>query len=139
MTFSSKMTIHFDDADPAGICFFAKIIGKSHHIYEEFIAHIKEDPVHFFSGEKWLVPIRHVEADYFAPLRALNTYPVFVSVTTLSRCSFQLQFAIGSSIGNSSGQSPNAMVKTTHVFVDRASQKKAPLPPSLRQKLEAFL
>jgi len=132
MSFTSTIKIHFDDADPAGVCFYAKIIGKTHQVYEEIVESFGLDVRSFFSGEKWLVPIRHTEAEYLKPLKALTTYSVTVSQTKISESSFTLSYSI------SEGTELCALVRTTHVFLETKTGKKCEIPEDFKKGLESL-
>ncbi len=132
MTFKTTTKIHFDEADPAGIAFSGTLFTKAHRCYEEFIAKITsaED---FFLNPEAIYPIRHTETEFLAPLFPLKSYEVLIQVNKLGDTSFQLQFDI-----QKEGRS-RAIVRTTHVCVDKKTMKKQGLPSELKESLQKFV
>lgn len=133
MHFSTKLKIHFDDCDPAGIAFSGGIFTKIHRCYEEFIEGLGQNPQKFFLNSDFIVPIRHFEAEYFLPLFPFNEYQVQVQVLRISTSSFQLQFTIKKEADL------HGVVRSTHVFCARDSMTKCPIPEPLRENLEKFV
>lgn len=133
MHFTSKLKIHFDDCDPAGIAFSGGIFTKMHRCYEEFIAALGENPAEFFLNNDLIVPIRHFEAEYFLPMRPFQEYEVWTQVLRISTSSFQLQYEIKKS------ERVHAVVRSTHVFCTRATMTKSPIPLPLKENLEKFV
>lgn len=132
MEFETKIKIHFDEADPAGIAFSGGIFTKMHRCYEEFIVALDQDPKQFFLNPSEIYPIRHMEAEYLRPLLPLNEYGVRMTVIKISDSSFQLEFRVANN-GND-----HCVVRSTHVCVDKSSMKKASLPSQLKESLQKF-
>ena len=132
VSYQSEIKIHFDDADPAGICFFGQVFAKTHQVYEEFVGHLGQNPQHFFSGKEFIVPIRHTEANYLAPLVALETYSVDIGVSKISDSSFTLEYKIAKA------DKLCAAIATTHVFLEAKSHKKCLIPTDFKTGLEKF-
>ena len=133
MSFETKIKIHFDEADPAGIAFSGGIFTKIHRCYEDFIEALNQDPKEFFLNPKVITPLRHVEVEYFRPLFPLETYDVMIDVLKLSESSFQLQFNI-----QRDGKTLSS-VRSTHVCCLKDNMEKCPIPENLRQNLEKFV
>lgn len=133
MVFETKIKVHFDEADPAGIAFSGGIFTKVHRCYEEFIVALDQDPQKFFLNPEMIYPLRHVESEYFRPLFPLQEYGVKVMVLRLSDSSFQLQFDICEE------DQILCQVRSTHVCCDKKSMAKASIPENLKQNLEKFV
>ena len=118
MEFKTAMKIHFDEADPAGIAFSGGLFTKIHRCYEDFIAALDQDLEKFFLTPETIYPLRHFEAEYFAPLLPLKSYDVFIQVLKISDSSFQLQYKVGSS------EKPKALFRSTHVAVKKQGFEK---------------
>lgn len=131
--FKTTMTIHFDEADPAGIAFAGQIFTKVHRCYEDFIAHLRINKKHFFLDSDYAYPIKSFEAEYLAPLFPLQTYDVNVSVLNLSQNSYQLQFNI------LDGAKSLCLVRSVHVCCKKQPFEKSPLPIDLKSRLENYL
>ena len=127
------MKIHFDEADPLGIAFAGNIFRKTHHCYEDFIENLGGDHKEFFMGDTFIYPIRHVEVEYFKPLRPLNHYKVGIHVLHLSEFRFQLQFDIGEP------EQLHCQVRSTHVCCKKQKMEKSPIPMDLKHQLEKYL
>lgn len=64
-----KARVRFQDVDAAGFMFFARIFGYFH---DAWLAYIEDSGLHYaevVKTEQWGAPLRHVEADFLAPLR----------------------------------------------------------------------
>lgn len=133
MTFETHMKIHFDEADPAGIAFSGGLFTKIHRCYEDFIVALGQDPKQFFLTPEVIFPLRHFEAEYFAPLLPLETYPVHIGVQSMGESHFQLVYKVGPK------DQPKALFRSVHVTVDKASFTKKPIPDDLKLSLEKFV
>lgn len=64
-----RFRVRFQDVDAAGFMFFARVLDYFHDAWVEFI----EDGGLPYTGDlrrnTWGAPLRHVEADYLAPLQ----------------------------------------------------------------------
>lgn len=126
-TFQTTIKIGFRDADPAGIMFFGNILGLSHDVFEEFIAHNGISWNEWFKPTQWACPIRHAEVNFLSPFRPGETYTVEVNVKKLGQSSFQMHYKF-----MSRDQKICAEVDVVHAFVDQGSFQKAPMPPHFR-------
>ena len=133
MEFQTRIKIHFDEADPAGIAFAGHIFNKIHRCYEDFIETLGQDSRNFFMGTDLIYPIRSMEAQYLKPLLALNTYQMTLLVHSLSESGFQLQFDIKEK------DQMFCQVRSTHVCCKKQEMKRTTLPEDLRQGLEKYL
>ncbi len=133
MEFQTRIKIHFDEADPAGMVFAGHIFNKIHRCYEEFIEALGQNSQKFFMGTDLIYPIRRMEAEYFKPLSVLNTYQTTIRVCSLSESAFQLQFDIKEK------DHIFCQVRSIHVCCEKQKMKKTALPGDLRQKLELYL
>jgi acyl-CoA thioesterase FadM len=133
MRFKKTERVHFDQADPAGILFFAKAFEMAHHLIEDFIDHIGLRWSDWFENPQSAAPIRRAEADYRGPLRAGHKYDLELSVTRLSETSvdFQVEFKSAGEV--------LATVKTVHTFVDREKKQKTFIPTAVRDKLARYI
>jgi len=122
--------INFFDADPAGILFYGKIFELCHAAYESFVDsfNLQEN---FFAHSSLAIPIIHSEADYSKPLHFGQTITVNIYVDKKGESSFSLRYII---LNNKGEQS--AVVKTTHVFINKASFSKTNIPEEFADKLK---
>lgn len=126
--------IHFDDGDPAGILFFAHFFKLAHRALE---LNLEEGNIpwrEWYDHEQWGVPLRHVESDFRHPVRPGDRVTVWQGVRKLGESSVVLE----SEFQNADGKIC-AIVKTTHVFIDKSTLQKMKIPKHLRDFLEPQL
>jgi len=117
--FKCERRINFYDCDPAGILFFGRVYELCHSAYEELIEsfNLRED---YWTNENYIVPILKSEAQYRKPIKYGETISVEINVTNLKSSSFELEYTCRNKKG-----AECVIVKTVHVFVDKATWKKS--------------
>ena len=117
--FNCERRINFYDCDPAGILFFGRVYELCHSAYEELIEsfNLRED---YWTNENYIVPILKSEAQYRKPIKYGETISVEINVTNLKSSSFELEYTCRNKSGTEC-----VIVKTVHVFVDKATWKKS--------------
>jgi YbgC/YbaW family acyl-CoA thioester hydrolase len=117
--FKSLKRINFYDCDPAGILFFGRVYELCHSAYEELIEsfNLNED---YWSNDNYIVPILKSEAQYRKPIKYGESISVEINVINLKSSSFELEY-----ICRNKGGEECVVVKTVHVFVDKATWKKS--------------
>lgn len=133
LKFQTEMRLKFRDADPAQIMYFANIFSLAHDAFEEFIVKAGYKYEEWFTKDLHMIPIRHAEADYKAPLVPGGLYTVVVQVENLGTTSFKMKYTFESKAGI------HATVKMVHAVLDPHTQQKIPLPHIMRQRLSAYL
>lgn len=125
-----KFTVAFDEADGEGIVFFGNYFRLAHRAFEAFLPTIGIAWKDWFQASEFGVPLRHVEADYLAPLKPGDEYEVRISVADLGESSvhFHYEFKKGTTV--------TAKLKTSHVFVSRPDMKKINIPDAIVRKLK---
>jgi len=126
--FKKEFLVSFGDADPQGILYHARIYNFAHLLLEEFWAAHQRGWNFWFNNPEWAVPLRHSEADYLAPLKVGEKFLGEISVSEIGESSvtFTCEFYCA---GNGK---PAAVVKTVHVFVNRATFQKITVPEAVR-------
>jgi acyl-CoA thioester hydrolase/1,4-dihydroxy-2-naphthoyl-CoA hydrolase len=130
--FTYSNTIRFRDADPAGISFFAGVYGFAHDAYEEFVKGLGFEWSYWFENPEWIVPIRHSECLYLRPMPVGSGFTITVKIDSISASSMTVKYDF------SIGTTAVAEVKLVHVFVVKDKFKPRPIPPDVREKLEAY-
>lgn len=130
--FSQEIQIHFRQADPAGIVFFAEVFNIAHDVYEQFVQSLGISWSEWFQNAHFAVPLRHTECDFLAPLKAGESYQVQLQVSQLKNSTFELTYYFQKKSENA------AVVKTVHTFIDKKSFSKIDIPTTLREKLSAY-
>ncbi len=127
--FKTKRKINFYDCDPAGILFFARIYELCHSAYEELISNfnLKED---YWSNNEYVVPILNSEAHYHQPIKYGETITIEITVIELKASSFELEYHC-----LNSKEEECTVVRTVHIFVDKASWKKCEMKKEIRDGL----
>lgn len=129
-TFHSFLPFHW--ADPAGILFFGHAFTLAHQAYEHFVMEkLEVSWKGWFENPDWIVPIKHTEADYFSPLKAGENCQIDLQVAAMSTSSFTLTATLKQKL-------PCCQVKTVHVFCERSSQKKIPIPGDIQTRLALY-
>lgn len=131
--YSKQITIAFSDCDPAGVLFFARYYSLAHDTLESFMSNNEIGWQNWFQNPEIIMPIRHSEADYFAPLWAGKTYDISLDVKKITESSVYFEFLI-----KYDGRT-HCKLKTTHTFADKNEFKKIVIPDSFRHVLEKHL
>src|SRR5688572_15841097 len=124
--FKSPVSIRFWQADSGGIMFFGNAFHLVHDVYESFVASLGFESRDWFENPEWAVPIRHAEADYLRPLKPHESYEARVSIEQVGESSLSLKFTI------SANGLDHCVAKTVHVFMNKKSLAKMPIPESVR-------
>ena len=130
--FETSKTIHFREADPAGIMFFANIYDFAHDAFEEFLIHLGFEWNYWFSNSEFIIPLRSSYADYSAPLKAGKNYQIKVSIKQLGDSSFTVFYEFNDQ------NKTHATVELTHTFVNPAIMKKISMPEKVRQAFTPY-
>ena len=133
MTFKTEVKTRFYDGDVAAIAFHGVIFRLAHDCFEEFLNELGIAWHEWFRDEQHAAPIRKAEAEYFKPLLPGKTYQVELSVEKLGKSSIHLKHVFL----NEQAQIC-AIVRKTHVFVNRQKLKPQNLPDELREKLAHY-
>ncbi|MES2855030.1 MAG: thioesterase family protein [Bdellovibrionota bacterium] len=131
-SFSKTVKIRFEHTDAEGIMFFPNVYRLIHATYEDFANHIGYPYKDWFQNTDWGVPIRKSECEYYAPMRPGQSFDIEVRITDLSDSSFTSNYAI------TMNGKKHADAKLVHVFVDRKTKSKTPLPTEIRGRLETY-
>lgn len=131
--FHTKKTLTFKEADPAGIMFFGNIFGFAHDAFEEFIVSAGYTYQEWFGQRDLIIPIRHTDSNYLAPLKPGETYKIEVTVARIGETSFQMKYVF------TQNERSHAVVTMVHSVVDKKTMQKAALPSLLKARLEPFL
>ena len=131
MAFQHQTRVYFQDADPAGIAFFARVFTFCHEAYEELLRAGGLPLEAILAAGTLGIPLVRAQADYKQPLRHGLAITVKVEVPLLKDRSFCLRHTI-----TDESNAILAVAETTHVTVDRASGKACPIPDNLRAVLQ---
>ena len=122
MIFTHQTTIHFHDADPAGVLFFGRAFTLMHECYEKFIEHLGIPYDEWFASSEHVTPIANAEAQYKKPMLPSKTYDVKMKIIELRESVFKLETEF------MDGEQLHCRIQTLHVFADRTTFKKTKIP-----------
>ncbi len=125
--------MHFRQADPAGILFFAEIFKLAHDTYEAFLGHLGFTYQEWFANPEWAVPIRKSEANYQRPMLPPHSYDAEVSVSEIGETSFSIRYVF---LG--AGGETYATVDLVHTFINKERRQKMAIPSRVRHALETY-
>lgn len=126
----THIRVAFDDCDPAGILFFANFFKLAHRAIEEFVISRGITWSEWFQNAAWAVPIKSAQSDYKRPLFAGRNYTLTVELVATRETSIQFQFQV-------LDEAQNLCIEgsTVHVFIDKVSGSKRPIPASVLKAL----
>jgi YbgC/YbaW family acyl-CoA thioester hydrolase len=133
-SFETNITIRFEDADPAGIVFYPRAIALAHGVIEDLIRQTELGWHGWFENHGLAAPVRHAEADFFAPMRAGETLKARAWVEKIGETSGTFAVELLGSEGEM-----RARIRTVHVLVDRNTKQPLALTPEVRRALEQFV
>lgn len=129
--YHKEIYIPFQLADTAGILFYGHVFSLAHEVYEHFIQDKLQLPWDsWFKNPEWIVPIKQTQASYYAPMKAGIKYQVNLEVLGITNSSFSLKFRFVND------NHEHCSVETVHVFCDRSSKNKQPIPPTIKATLQ---
>jgi 4-hydroxybenzoyl-CoA thioesterase len=127
--------IRFDEADPAGIVFFARYAGFAHESIENFFAGLEGGYPALIQKRGVGLPIVRFEADFKAPLRYGDALRVETSCEKLGTTSITFLHEVK----NAATLELCAVVRHVVVTVALDSFRPTAIPPDVRAALEANL
>lgn len=130
MTLKSKIMVHFDDADPGRIVFFANYLKLAHRALEIALPQAGIPWEKWFATRDYGVPLRHIEADYRKPIHPGTFIDVEQKVMKLGNTSVTFE----SQLKNDQGD-VCAVITHTHVFVDMKTKSSINIPEDIRKVL----
>ncbi len=127
---NTKLTVHFNEVDHAQRIFFAKAFEWAHQIIEEKISASHIGWKNWFDHSTWAVPIVSAQAQFHRPVLASQILNCDLQLIHLGRSSltFVVNFSLGSKLAFE--------VTTVHVFVNKKTQKKMPVPKLISSNLQ---
>lgn len=133
MLFPQSIFVSFDLVDAAGILFFSHVFTLAHNIFEtSVISKLEISWSEWFNNEQWIAPIRQCEATYKRPLLGGQTYDVDATILQIGQTSFSIEYHFCQK------EIEYCSIKIVHVFCEKNSGKKIPIPSTIRQKLESL-
>ena len=135
MGFDYLRIIRFGETDAAGVMYFAVALQICHEAYEASLAATGIDLVQFFSPSGQAVPVVHVQANYFLPLRCGDDVEIGVKPTQIAAERFAISYRLYAA---KDCRQLLATAETQHVAIDPESRAKVPLSPELLRWLQRW-
>jgi YbgC/YbaW family acyl-CoA thioester hydrolase len=123
--------VRFQDIDAAGIVFFSRFFEYAHAAYETFLAENGFPLARVLKEGQWAAPLRHVEADYRAPVRFGEQLGVQLVLAYVQESEITLGFRIVRVDAKVC-----ATVQTVHTFVSPRDFQRREVPSGLVRALE---
>ncbi len=124
MHFRYPTTISLFDTDASGLLFYGSLFRLTQSCFEAFLS-TKNLPIErWITGDLPALPVRKLDAEYRAPLRA--GAQIEVSITNISTGTTSLTLTY--SVVDMDTQTECATATITHVALDRAEKKSVTLP-----------
>ncbi len=132
LTVQQQLTIRFEDADPAGVIFYPRAIALGHNAVEELIRQSTLGWDNWFASPTRAAPLRRAEAEFFLPMRPAESVTTRASVEKIGITSitFCVEFI-------DAQDRLAAVIRTTHVLIDKATSRAIPLGNDIRAAFSA--
>jgi 1,4-dihydroxy-2-naphthoyl-CoA hydrolase len=127
--FTHRQTVAFQDADAAGIVFYARIFNYFHDGYVAFLRTRGAPLEDALDDGSWIAPIRKAEAEYRRPLRFGDEIEIAITGVEIAETEYRIAYRIATADGIACEGA------TTHVSVDPNTFRRCPVPPGLRAAL----
>jgi 4-hydroxybenzoyl-CoA thioesterase len=125
--------VRFDEADPAGIVFFARYANFAHEALENFFADLEGGYPALVQKRRIGLPSVRFEVDFRAPLRYGDELRVETSCVKIGNTSATLVH----DVKNAATLQPCAAIRQVVVTVSMDGFRPIPIPADVRAKLEA--
>lgn len=133
--FSREREVRFHDIDAAGIMFYPRIFEYCNDLLVDYLASEGVGVPGVLAARRWAAPLRHVEADYFRPLRFGDRIQVALCRAQVKESAVTLAYRVG----RQGEEGAVAVVQTTHVTIDPESFLRCPVPEELSRALQRFI
>lgn len=130
--FAMTRPVRFQEVDAAGTIYFARVLEYFGDAYVGLLGARGIDLPALLDQGSVVAPLAHAEADYLLPLRFGDETRVEVVATHVGETSIRLGYRARDP---SDATRVHAVGQTAHVFVDRRTFKKCPVPPAFRAAL----
>jgi 1,4-dihydroxy-2-naphthoyl-CoA hydrolase len=132
--YSLPMSVLFQDADPAGIVYFARVFDYFHNAYAACMTERGLSLVDIIARGEWGVPLAHAEADYKGMMRFGDKLRAEIASIEFGQTSMTVHHEI---VSDDSTRRVLCKGKTVHVFIDRATFRARPVPDAVRAAFSA--
>jgi YbgC/YbaW family acyl-CoA thioester hydrolase len=124
--------VRFQDVDAAGTVFYPRYFDYLADASSALLAARGVDVPAVVNTRTWLAPLRHVEAEFYGPLRFGDPYVIDVVALHAGETSYGFGCRVSADDGSARVL---ATLFVVHVCIDPVSFRPAPLPEVLRAAL----
>lgn len=124
MHFRYPTTISLFDTDASGLLFYGSLFRLTQSCFEAFLSTNNLPIDRWITGDLPALPVRKVDAEYRAPLRAGAQIEVSITNISIGTTSLTVTY----SVVDIDTQTECATATITHVALDRAEKKSIALP-----------
>ena len=129
-TFSYKTFVFFNHADPAGILLFNRVFDYAHNCLEAYASSKSGMWEYWFNNDEYAVPLVSCNAQFKKPIYCGKEVEVNLNICEVKNSSITFLFKI------LQDNQLSCEVTTTHVFVNKKTFEKIPIPQIIRSQLE---
>ncbi len=130
-TFAVTRKIRFGHTDPAGIVYYPHYFDMFNGVVEDFFDDCVGASFQQMRAEYGVVtPLRHIEADFFAPCRIGDQLRLAMTLVSLGRTSLKL------TIDGTVAGSPRLQARLAVVFVSAKDGRALAPPPQVASRLK---
>jgi 1,4-dihydroxy-2-naphthoyl-CoA hydrolase len=129
-SFSFKSFVFFNHADPAGILFFNRVFDYAHNCLEAYTFSSPGMWDLWFKNEEFAAPLVSCNAQFKKPILCGKEIEIILNISEVKNTSVTFLFKILQE------NQLSCEVTTTHVFVDKKTFKKIPIPEIIKSRLE---
>jgi len=125
--FTCAKTIYLRDTDATGVLFFTELPRLSLEVFEDFLASLGFTLNKMLQEEDFLLPIVHLEADYFVPMQVGDRFNIRLMVEKIKTTSFSLKYEFYAL----HDERLSGTVSITHVCVSKHTKRPIDIPSKL--------
>ena len=129
--YNTKIRLFHTDA--AKLIFYSSLFNIAYECYEEFFEKSGFGVKKILDDGKFLIPVVHAEADYFKPLRLGDKIEIRMTLNSLGKSSFTLDFVLFNELGEKT-----ARVKTVNVVIEAKSGNPIKIPEKFLKILNSL-
>lgn len=129
---ATPFAVRFQDVDAAGTMFYARYFDWASEVYLAQLLAGGVDVPGMLARRELAIPLRHVEADYTAPLFFGDAVVVELVAADVGTTSFALGFRVRAA-GDRARR--HALLQTAHVCIDPGTFRPVPVPDLVRAAL----
>jgi Predicted thioesterase len=130
--FTYATAIRLKDTDATGVIYFAQMASLALEALEEAMAKSGISLQTILQSKTYLLPIVHMEADYYLPLKVGDRIEIALKVSHVGKSSFTVAYTVRK------GKKEAGRVSMVHVIVSKKTEKSIPIPLEFQKFLKTL-